>query len=214
MATTSMAPRLLAAIKAVVPAVTGVSIGVHGNPATVTVTPSSQQAAAQATINAFDWGDPAQASFENVQYRNRAADDIDNSRAPDSKRDRAVADTIIDELNVLRGIVIGTNSLTFNPASMANGTGLTSSTITVTGAAFGDFVDVAAPYNLQGIIATAYVTAANTVAIRLHNGTGAAVDLASGVWNVIVRRQGVLAPRTLAQAKAVIKNKINSGAMD
>lgn len=149
-----------------------------------------------------------------VVLRNLASDEVDNSRAPDAKRDRAVADVIINEINVLRGIVIGADSLVFDPANMPNATGLTSANITVTGAAFGDFVDVAAPYSLQGIIATAYVSAVNTVVIRLHNGTGGAVNLASGTWNVIVRRQGVLAPRTLAQAKTAIKNSINAGTVD
>ena len=75
---------------------------------------------------------------------------------------------------------------TFNPGTIANSSGVTSSAITVTGAALGDFVMVAAPYDLQGIDATAYVSAANTVKIRLNNLTGAGVTLASGTWRVRV----------------------------
>ncbi|HBM91008.1 MAG TPA: hypothetical protein DD400_03915, partial [Rhodospirillaceae bacterium] len=77
-------------------------------------------------------------------------------------------------------------SVSWDPASIATGSGLSSSTITATGAAFGDFVSVSAPYDLQGLVATAYVSAAGSVVIRLHNATGSAVDLASGTWNVRV----------------------------
>lgn len=79
-----------------------------------------------------------------------------------------------------------TGSTTWNPGSLVDGAGETSSAITVTGAAFGDYVIVAAPYDLQGITATAYVSAANTVRIRIQNETGSTIDLASGSWTVRV----------------------------
>lgn len=77
-------------------------------------------------------------------------------------------------------------SATWDPASMAAGAGQSSAALTVTGAAFGDFVHVAAPYDLQGVTCTGYVSATNNVVIRLHNGTAATVDLASGSWKVRV----------------------------
>lgn len=80
-------------------------------------------------------------------------------------------------------------SLVWNPGNLVDGAGETSSGITVTGAAFGDFVAVAAPYDLQGITATAYVSASNTVKIRVQNESGGAIDLASGTWKVRIRRQ-------------------------
>jgi len=46
----------------------------------------------------------------------------------------------------------------------------------------------AAPYDLQGITATAYVSASDTVKIRLQNESGGAIDLASGTWTVRVRK--------------------------
>lgn len=73
---------------------------------------------------------------------------------------------------------------TWNPGAIGNSSGATSSAITATGAALGDFVMVAAPYDLQGIDATAYVSATNTVKIRLNNVTGGSVTLASGTWRV------------------------------
>lgn len=81
-----------------------------------------------------------------------------------------------------------TGTVVWNPASLADGAGETSAAITVTGAALGDFVQVSAPYDLQGILATAYVSAANTVRIRIQNETGGVIDLASGTWRVAVRQ--------------------------
>ncbi|MDE2029609.1 MAG: DUF2793 domain-containing protein [Alphaproteobacteria bacterium] len=75
---------------------------------------------------------------------------------------------------------------TWNPGTIAAGAGATSAALTVTGAALGDFAMVAAPYDLQGVQATAYVDAANAAVIRLDNLTGAAVTLASGTWRVRV----------------------------
>ncbi|MGE3622962.1 MAG: DUF2793 domain-containing protein [Bdellovibrionales bacterium] len=75
---------------------------------------------------------------------------------------------------------------TFNPGSIASGAGVTSSGVTVTGAALGDPVLVAAPYDLQGVTATAYVSAANTAKIQLANTTGGSVSLASGSWRLRV----------------------------
>jgi hypothetical protein len=75
---------------------------------------------------------------------------------------------------------------TWTPGAVATASGVTSSAITVTGAALGDLAMVAAPYDLQGIQATTYVSAANTAVIRLTNLTGSSVTLASGTWRVRV----------------------------
>ena len=77
---------------------------------------------------------------------------------------------------------------TWDPGSAADGAGETKTSITVTGAALGDAVIVAAPYDLQDMIVTAYVQAANTVEVRLQNESGGAIDLASGTWKVKVIR--------------------------
>lgn len=75
---------------------------------------------------------------------------------------------------------------TFDPASMLTYTGATSSAVAVTGAALGDFVIVSAPYDLAGVIASGYVSAANAVKITVFNATAATVDLASGTWKIKV----------------------------
>jgi hypothetical protein len=77
---------------------------------------------------------------------------------------------------------------TWNPGTVANAAGATSSAVTVTGAALGDLVSVAAPYDLQGVQATAYVNAANSVVMRVTNMTGSSVTLASGTWRVRVTK--------------------------
>jgi hypothetical protein len=81
-------------------------------------------------------------------------------------------------------------SLVWNPGVLDDGDSEASSNITVTGAAFGDFVLVAAPYDLLGISCFGYVSAANTVKIRLRNETSInGLDLASGTWRVRVLQQ-------------------------
>lgn len=79
-------------------------------------------------------------------------------------------------------------SLSWNPASLSDGAGETSSAITVTGAAAGDSVDVYPPYDIQELLVTGAVSAANTVEIRIQNETGGTVDLGAGTWKVRVRK--------------------------
>lgn len=69
-------------------------------------------------------------------------------------------------------------SATFNAGSLLDGAGETT-TVTVTGAALGDFALASLGVDLQGITVTAYVSAANTVTVRLQNESGGTLDLAS-----------------------------------
>jgi hypothetical protein len=80
-------------------------------------------------------------------------------------------------------------SATWNPASLDDGAGETSSSVTVTGAALGDFCISSAPYDMQGIVATCYVDAADSAKIRIQNETGGTIDLASGTWRVRIIKQ-------------------------
>lgn len=73
-----------------------------------------------------------------------------------------------------------TGSATFNPADLADGTGETT-TVTVTGAALGDYAVASFSLDLQGLIMTAWVSAADTVSVRFqHEVGGANINLASG----------------------------------
>ncbi len=80
-------------------------------------------------------------------------------------------------------------SASWTPGTVASGGGTSLTGITLTGAAFGDFALVTAPYDLQGLTATAYVSAANTLVIRLQNGTGAGVTLGAGSWKLRLIKQ-------------------------
>lgn len=71
------------------------------------------------------------------------------------------------------------SSATFNPANLVDGAGETT-TVTVTGAALGDYAIASFSLDLQGITVTAYISAADTVSVRFQNESGGALDLASG----------------------------------
>ncbi len=80
-----------------------------------------------------------------------------------------------------------TGSKTHDFASVADGAKATT-TVTVTGAALGDFVvGVSLGVSQAGVLLTGYVSAADTVTVDLHNETGGAVDLASTTLRVLVR---------------------------
>lgn len=74
---------------------------------------------------------------------------------------------------------------TWDPASVSVGASVTT-TVTVTGAALGDFTLASFSLSLSGLVLTSYVSAANTVTVVLSNPTAAAVDLASGTLAVLV----------------------------
>jgi hypothetical protein len=82
-----------------------------------------------------------------------------------------------------------TGSATYDAANLVDGAGATG-TITVTGAALGDFVvGLSFGVDLQGITATGYVSAANTVSFRLQNESGGAIDLASTTVRAVVAKR-------------------------
>ena len=99
----------------------------------------------------------------------------------------AADDAVGRWLRIFDGALDG--SVVWDPGSLADGAGETSAAITVTNAAFGDFVLVGNPYDLQGITCSGYVSAAATVRIRLQNETTGVVDLASGTWYVRVLKR-------------------------
>lgn len=80
-----------------------------------------------------------------------------------------------------------TGSATYDPPSLADGAG-TTTTVTATGAALGDFATASFSLDTQGITVTAWVSAANTVSVRFQNESGGTLDLASGTLRVFVER--------------------------
>lgn len=81
-----------------------------------------------------------------------------------------------------------TGSKTHDFANLVDGA-RDSTTVTVTGAAFGDYVvGVSVSVDAAGGVLSGYVSAANTVTVDLLNETGAALDLASATLRVLVRK--------------------------
>jgi hypothetical protein len=78
-------------------------------------------------------------------------------------------------------------SATYDPPNLADGAGATT-TVTVTGAALGDFARASFSLDLQGVTMTAWVSAADTVSVRFQNESGGALDLGSGALRVKVEK--------------------------
>jgi len=80
-------------------------------------------------------------------------------------------------------------SKTYDPASLTTMTG-TSTTVTVPGAVLGDECSASSSIDVALITVTCYINAANTITIRLFNGTAGTIDLASSTWRVFVQPKG------------------------
>lgn len=79
-------------------------------------------------------------------------------------------------------------SKTFDWPSIAAGA-QTTTTVTVTGAVLGDMVlGVSMDVDTLGVRFSGQVTAANTVTVTAANGTGGALDIASGTLAVLVAK--------------------------
>jgi hypothetical protein len=77
---------------------------------------------------------------------------------------------------------------TYDLASTVDAAGV-SATFTVPGAALGDMVvGFSLAVDLQGITATAYVSAANTVTVRFQNESAGTLDLASAAIYILVAK--------------------------
>ena len=102
----------------------------------------------------------------------------------------ATAVTVRQGNDQFRGLFSDTWSVvgTLDVGSLVDAAG-SSDTITVPGVALGDVViGFSFGVSLAGITATAYVSAADTVTIRVQNESAGTVDLASTTVKVIVGR--------------------------
>lgn len=106
--------------------------------------------------------------------------DQTNFKSIGIKQDGLAAETLADKVFNASAVV--------DVASLVDGAGATSASITVTGAALGDFVLISCSLDLQGLTVTAYVDAANSVKFRVQNETGGTIDLASATFKVRVVR--------------------------
>jgi hypothetical protein len=87
---------------------------------------------------------------------------------------------------IYTGLALVTSSQ--NPNTIANGAVWESAGITVSNAQVGDPVSVGPPGTLEaGLLAVAYVSATNTVKLRVLNKSGSSIDPASASWKFTVR---------------------------
>ena len=85
--------------------------------------------------------------------------------------------------------VVGCGSFTVDMGNAATGSGTFAvASVTVPGAALGDFVLVAAGIDVTDAALVGSVTSANTVELVLLNNTAGAVNLASATYRVVVLR--------------------------
>ncbi len=104
----------------------GVSVdGISGvvspwNPATVTVQPSNLQAAAQATINAFDGSQAAQDTWNALPQDQKDAVLLINLNGANPRAYRAIAALAIDEINTLREWIVSFQAAVAAASSLAN----------------------------------------------------------------------------------------------
>ena len=82
---------------------------------------------------------------------------------------------------------VGAASTTYDPPSLADGAGATT-TVSVPGAALGDFAQASFSLTTSGITITAWVSATDTVSVRFQNESGGVLDIASGILKVKVTK--------------------------
>lgn len=75
-------------------------------------------------------------------------------------------------------------TFTWDPASLVDGAGETSSAQSITGLRFGDQVLAAAGVSTSGALVYGYVDSSGSAKVRLQNETGSTVDLASSTWTL------------------------------
>ena len=109
-----------------------------------------------------------------AQYTN-ALSAIDDSRAL-----KALFDAVRADL----GITLS-GSATYDAGSLIDAAGVTT-TVSVPGAALGDFAQASLSVSVAGITMTAWVSAADTVSVRLQNESAGTIDLASATLRVRV----------------------------
>lgn len=85
---------------------------------------------------------------------------------------------------LIKGISV--KEITVNPPSMATTADGTVSSISFPGAAVGDGVFLIPSLDMQEIIYSGAVSAADTLEVALYNASAGTVDLASGTWIAIV----------------------------
>src|SRR6185437_1082668 len=170
-----------------------IAASVIGNPANAAAQPADIQAGADNTFLVRRTGTLSFAAIVDADVPNTIARETDITAAIAALQaqadpfpvyeNQARADARYVQLaNVLNG------SATYDPPSLADGAG-TTTTVSVTGALLGDFALASFSLDLQGITVSAYVSSADTVAVRFQNESGGVLALSSGTLRARVWRQ-------------------------
>ena len=106
--------------------------------------------------------------------------------APDGFTGPVTGNVVSSSVNIGSGgalTYVKKAAVTVDPASISAGA-VNEETVTVSGAVAGDLVIVSPPAAIEASVCVvgAYVSASNTVKLRLYNPTGAPIDPASGSW--------------------------------
>jgi hypothetical protein len=114
--------------------------------------------------------------------------DLDlTSPSTDAKVNQFLSALTTDDTGITLIDGISIKSVTINPPSMATTADGTVSSIAFPGAAVGDGVILIPPYDMQEIIYSGAVSAADTLEAAFYNASAGTVDLASSAaWIAIV----------------------------
>jgi parallel beta-helix repeat protein len=136
-------------------------------------------------------------STHNVLTANMSKDDNRGFIESTNSDYNYFVDNVVENPTVDSYVVTGANtvlnnkplfaSAVYDPASLADGAGVTT-TVTVTGAKVGDFVDATFSVALSDVLMTAWVSANDTVSVRFQNESGGTRDLSAGTIRVRVVR--------------------------
>lgn len=147
-------------------------------------TPAAEEAVYEGDVSAEAHAERVAKAQKNETVQLFLADE-----SPTARCVRAIARTMVDWVNELRMVrIVGFAVSSQNLPPVAAGSGLTSPVVPVAGAVVGDGVFVSPPFNTQGLVVYAYVSAPDSVVIRVQNGTNAAIDIPAGDWGVGVFR--------------------------
>lgn len=121
-----------------------------------------------------------------AMYERLVTEDLDRGTGAVTKRNPGGGSLVGTQVGI-HSFAIGTGatSTTWDPGEVAAGSKV-STTVTVSGANLGDFVLASFSLDLQELVLSASISAANTVEVVLANLTGSAVDLSSGTLRVLV----------------------------
>ncbi len=90
------------------------------NPATIVVSPSNMQTAAQPIINAFDGSQSAQDAWNLIPQERKSAVAFITLNDPNARAYRAVVALAIDEINTLREWIVSFQAAVAAASSLAN----------------------------------------------------------------------------------------------